>query len=190
MSRPADPRWARVVQVMTPASAARSPRLIDPAHREPVAALHAAPRGEGMTDSPHAGPVHQPGTPALEHAPDPPTTEHHGAAPTTLFSALNSVRRAASASRTSGRYAVGPAGRSLTPTPTPARPTSRRRTARRKINDQEQGLTGPAPSGMTCITPYITVPFVIRHPRQEGVGMVVAELRSAGVVSVITRRPR
>ena len=71
---------------------------------------------------------------------------------TRVFSALNSVRRPASASRTYGRYAVDPPGRSLTPTPHPSAPKNRRRTGKEKIKDQEPGLaglTGPAPSGMT-----------------------------------------
>ena len=72
---------------------------------------------------------------------------------TRVFSALNSVRRPASASRTYGRYAVDPPGRSLTPTPHPSAPKNRRRTGKEKIKDQEPGgagLTGPAPSGMTA----------------------------------------
>ena len=74
---------------------------------------------------------------------------------TRVFSALNSVRRPASASRTYGRYAVDPPGRSLTPTPHPSAPKNRRRTGKEKIKDQEPGLaglTGPAPSGMTVAT--------------------------------------
>jgi hypothetical protein len=49
----------QVVAVMTPARGAVAP-LIDLAHREPVAALHA--EREGMTDSPTSGPVHSRGT--------------------------------------------------------------------------------------------------------------------------------
>jgi hypothetical protein len=59
------------------------------------------------------------------------------------------MRRPASASRTSGRYPVA-----LRAIPDSAAyldaPTSRRRTAKRKINYNDRGLTGPAPSGMTC----------------------------------------
>src|SRR5215208_1004151 len=106
------------------------------------------PTSEGMTDSPARG-LSTAGAPALEHASNlfrtPNATEPHRL----VFSALNSVRRPASASRTYGRCAVGPSGRSLTPTPHPGAPKSRRRTAKRKITQQNSGLTGPAPSGMT-----------------------------------------
>src|SRR5215218_8969514 len=57
------------------------------------------------------------------------------------------MRRPASASRTSGRYAVA-----LRAIPDSAAylvaPTGRRRTAKRKISYNDGGLTGPAPSGM------------------------------------------
>jgi oligo-1,6-glucosidase len=58
------------------------------------------------------------------------------------------MRRAASTSRTSGRFAVGPAGRSWTPTPIPARHEEAEEPTR-KINNKNYELTGPAPSGMT-----------------------------------------
>ena len=53
----------------------------------------------------------------------------------------NSVRRTASASRPSGRCAIG-LRPSLDPAASPARPN--------KKNGQPTLLTGPAPSGMTC----------------------------------------
>src|SRR3954447_4456626 len=89
-----------------------------------------------MTDSPHRGPVHQPGhrhwsthpTSTPSHRPEPP--------PTRTFSALNSVRRLASASRTYGRCAVDPAGPSLTPTPHRGAPTSRRRNPGKRSTEE------------------------------------------------------
>ena len=62
---------------------------------------------------------------------------------------LNSVRRAASTSRTSGRFAVDPSGRSLTPTPHSALPNNRRKGRSERSTNKNQGLTGPTPSGMT-----------------------------------------
>jgi hypothetical protein len=57
------------------------------------------------------------------------------------------MRRPASASRTSGRYAV--ALRAILDSDAYLdAPTSRRRTTKRKINYNNRGLTGPAPSGM------------------------------------------
>jgi hypothetical protein len=57
------------------------------------------------------------------------------------------MRRPVSASRTSGRYAV--ALRAILDSDAYLdAPTSRRRTATRKINYNNRGLTGPAPSGM------------------------------------------
>ena len=82
------------------------------------------------------------GAPALEHAHPtraPKRTEPHRLA----FSAPNSVRRPASASRTYGRCAVDPPGRSLTPTPPCGAPNSRRRSTRKKINDQNYGVDRP-----------------------------------------------
>jgi hypothetical protein len=60
-------------------------------------------RGEGMTDSPHQ-PVHTRET-GLEHAPDHPRRPQEQTP--TPFSAIKSMHRPTSASRTSGRYAVG-----------------------------------------------------------------------------------
>jgi len=59
------------------------------------------------------------------------------------FFASSSMRRAASTSRTCGRYAVGP-GRSRTPTPIPARPQSRRR----RSKHEQGGWPTPPLSGM------------------------------------------
>src|SRR4051794_19495778 len=93
--------------------------------------------GEGMSDSPSRG-LSTSREPALEHAPD-----HHGPEEheefTDPLSALNSLRRPASTSRTYGRCAVDPSGRSLTPTPQPGAPQCRRRTARRKIKNKNGG---------------------------------------------------
>jgi len=55
----------------------------------------------------------------------------------------SSMRQAASTSRTCGRYAVGPAGRSRTPTPTPARP----QTTRRRSNNRTAGWPAPTLQG-------------------------------------------
>ena len=94
-----------------------------------------------MTDSPPPG-LSTAGAPALEHAPDPET--HHRPEPHRLvFSALNSMRRPASASRTYGRCAVDPPGRSLTPTPHCGAPETRQRTTRKKINDWNYGVDRP-----------------------------------------------
>ena len=120
--------------------------MIDLAHREAVAALHAT--SEGMTDSPSRGlsTSRGAGTGARTR---PRAIAPTGARTDTNLLPLNSVRRPASASRTCGRCAVDPPGRSLTPTPHRGAPTSRRRTPRKKINTRNYRLTGPAPSGMT-----------------------------------------
>jgi hypothetical protein len=115
-----------------------------------VAALHAAPRGEGMTDSP-PGPVHQPGHRRWSTHLDP----HHPSTrePPTFPLRLNSVRRPALASRTFGRFAVDPAGSIPDPNASSRRAQNRRRTARRKIKPGRipvSELTVPAPSGMTA----------------------------------------
>jgi hypothetical protein len=98
-----------------------SPHLIDPAHHDPVAALHAALPRRRDDRQPLTGPVHHraisPGArTSTTHA---DTLERPNHRPS--ISASASMRRAASTSRTSGRFAVGPAGRSWTPTPIPAR---------------------------------------------------------------------
>src|SRR6185369_5801411 len=92
---------------------------------------------------------HQPGDHlAMEHThPNPaPTTGSN----TNPLLRLNSVRRAASTSRTSGRFAVDPSGRSLTPTPHSALPNNRRKGRSERSTNKNQGLTGPTPSGMTA----------------------------------------
>src|SRR4051812_33451541 len=115
-----------------------------------VAALHAAPRGEGMTDSP-PGPVHQPGHRRWSTHLDP----HHPSTrePPTFPLRLNSVRRPALASRTFGRFAVDPAGAIPDPNASSRRAQNRRRTARRKIKPgriPDSELAVPAPLGMTA----------------------------------------
>jgi hypothetical protein len=90
---------------------------------------------------------HPPGPPALmsatTHTPNPPPESDPNPK---SFSVSHIVCRAASASRPCGRYAVG-----LRPSPDPdaylSTPTPRRRNPKQK---QFRGLTGPAPSGMTC----------------------------------------
>src|SRR5689334_8185980 len=99
-----------------------------------------------MTDNPHTGPVHQPGhrhwsTHTRPRAPK--RTEPHRLA----FSAPNSVRRPASASRTYGRCAVDPPGRSLTRRLPAARPTAGEEAPERRSTTRTTGLTDPAPSG-------------------------------------------
>jgi hypothetical protein len=132
---------------MTPAAAAWSPLLIDPS----TATCHSTPCRPARRRNdrqPLTGPVHQPGTGAGAPHLTPVDREQPGAPPTSL-PALNSLRRPASTSRTYGRCAVDPAGRSLTPTPQPGAPKSRRSAAKRKITNKNPELTGPAPSGMT-----------------------------------------
>jgi len=58
------------------------------------------------------------------------------------------MRRGASTSRTFGRFAVGPAGRSWTLTPVPAR-YKQAKNRKKNITYPNAGLTGPTPSGMT-----------------------------------------
>jgi|SRR6185437_7175190 hypothetical protein len=110
--------------------------LIDLAHREPVAALHAT--SEGMTDSPHLRGLSTTGAPALETHPTrtPTATEPHRL----TFSASNSMRRTASASRTYGRFAVGPSrARSWTPMPYSTLPKNRRRTNKKRSTTRTGG---------------------------------------------------
>jgi hypothetical protein len=87
------------------------------------------------------GPVHQPetgaGAPHLTARRSRTTRS-----PPTSLSALNSMRRPASTSRTYGRCAVDPAGRSLTPTPQPGAPKGRR-SAAKKDHKQEPGVDRP-----------------------------------------------
>ena len=132
----------------TPGEVAPSDR---PRPTAPVAALHAATRGEGMTDSPHPG-LSTTGKPDWSTH---PTTHDNplGATPTPYFSAVNSMRRTASASRTFGRYAVGlpadPGPRRLNSAhPKPGGET------KRKISTPEAPLTGPTPTGMTSTASY------------------------------------
>ena len=100
--------------------AAWSPRLIDLAHHEPCRSTPCRALQRRRDDrQPPRGPVHQ-----LGHRPwstHPTPLPRPKGALDNFFSASNSVRRAASTSRTSGRSAVGPAGRSWTSTPIPAR---------------------------------------------------------------------
>ena len=85
----------------------------------------------------------------MAHRPE-PNPENTGSSPQAPSPPLNSVRRAASTSRTSGRFAVDPPGRSLTPTPYPALPNNRRKDGQKRSTDKNSRLTGPAPSGMTA----------------------------------------
>src|ERR687897_26777 len=111
--------------------------------------MPATTRGEGMTDSPQTGLSTSRNNLALEQPPQPqPTKPPEPHAPLDP-PPVNSMRRPASASRTYGRYAVA-----LRAIPDSAAyldaPTNRRSTAKRKISYHNGGLTGPAPSGMTC----------------------------------------
>ncbi len=102
--------------------------------------MPATTRGEGMTDSsPERGLSTSRGHLALEQPPRPQPTNPAGAAHARLDPPpVNSMRRPASASRTYGRYAV-----TLRAIPDSAAylnaPTSRRRTAKRKISHNEWG---------------------------------------------------
>ena len=117
--------------VMTPGTA-WSPPLIDLAHRE--LSQHSMPQSEGMTDSPH-GPVHHrdTGTGACTRPPAPEHKEPRHS----HFSALNSVRRPASASRTYGRCAVGPFGPILDPDASPRRAHKQAKNHKIKIGPTE-----------------------------------------------------
>jgi len=87
-----------------------------------------------MTDSPH-GPVHHrdTGTGACTR---PPAPEHEEPRHS-HFSALNSVRRPASASRTYGRCAVGPFGPILDPDASPRRAHKQAKNHKIKISTTE-----------------------------------------------------
>src|SRR5918994_7086094 len=124
--------------------------------------MPATTRGEGMTDSPKTGLSTSRNNLALEQPPQPqPTKPPEPHAPLDP-PPVNSMRRPASASRTYGRYAVA-----LRAIPDSAAyldaPTNRRSTAKRKISYHNGGLTGPAPSGMTC---SLRTPQPIRQDRQ------------------------
>jgi hypothetical protein len=103
-------------------------------------------RSEGMTAATTAV-CHPAGTPALMSATTHTSCPRRTTSPTSP--SPHSVRRAASASRPCGRYAVG-----LPPRPDPdaylSASTRRRRGPKQSSQDP---LTGPAPSGMTC-TPW------------------------------------
>jgi len=76
------------------------------------------------------------------------TSTRPGSSPTSLISAVNSMRRPVSASRTYGRYAGAPSGapglRHL-----PRRVYKQAETVEERSNNKTPGLTGPTPTGMT-----------------------------------------
>jgi hypothetical protein len=105
------------------------------------------PTGEGMTDSPHRA-CPPPGQPALEHAPD-PITEPPGAARSHPFSAFEQPAPPGIDVKDLRPLRGRPLrGRSLTPTPHPGAPTNTGEEPKERSEQQQQGLTGPAPSGM------------------------------------------
>ena len=124
-----------------------------------------------MTDSPHGGGLSTTGPPALEHAPGPHPTAQKGSR-TRSFSAWNSMRRAASTSRTLRPLRGRPCGPILDPDAYPGAFTTRRRTASRKITYSNTRLTGPAPSGMTCA-------FVARQRMDVGAGVLLPHSNSS-----------
>jgi len=92
-----------------------------------------------------SGPVHQPGfTLALEHTPDP--DRRTSGAPQPPLSALNSVRHAASTSRTCGRFAVDPFGPIPYPDALPGAAQQQAEETVRKIHHKNSRLTRPAPA--------------------------------------------
>jgi hypothetical protein len=79
------------------------------------------------------------------------------------FSAVHSVRRAAPASRTCGRSAVGPTGRSLTPTPYSTLPNNTRNAPRKDQQpkpgvDRPRSLRDDTKSGQQGWLPALGVP--------------------------------
>ena len=76
------------------------------------------------------------------------TSTRPGSSPTSLISAVNSMRRPVSASRTYGRYAGAHSGapglRHL-----PRRVYKQAETVEERSNNKTPGLTGPTPTGMT-----------------------------------------
>ena len=161
----------------TPHEPARRDRpLIDLVHREhvtDVVVLHHAAHNARRRDDrqPHLGACPPAGTTWQwsTHKPTRPARAPRSSS-TITFSALNSVRHAASPSRTSGRFAVGPSGRSLTSTPYPTLPNNRRRTTARKIHGQEQRVDRPRPfrddcqpkpnsSAIDCVVGHSATPF-------------------------------
>jgi len=98
--------------------------------------------GEGMTRRPTCGPVACRGT-GIEAR----TIDITGLSTRSTigirFSAVHSLRRAASASRTCGRCAVVPAGRSLTPTPYSTLSKRQAELRKKKINSTVSRVDRP-----------------------------------------------
>ena len=138
----------RVVQVMTPDPAWSLP-LIDPDRPSHLrTASCRTPRGEGMTEQPLTPAPHRETGTEDAHR---PTLLRQAESSTSLFDlpALNSMRRTASASRPSGRYAVG-LRPSLDPDAYFGAPSQDQEARRTSQKQPAVVLTGPAPSGMTC----------------------------------------
>jgi hypothetical protein len=114
--------------------------------------MPATTRGEGMTDSPpplglSTSRAHL----ALEQHTTHPSRPPPGAASNSHFDPppRTSMRRSATASRTKAAHAV--ALRAILDTAAYLNaPTSRRKTQEERSRAKNEGLTGPAPSGMTC----------------------------------------
>ena len=117
-----------------------------------------------MTDSPRAGPVHSRGTGTgactRPRHPTPRSRTNSSSPPSTACA----VRRRRQGPTAAARSALS--GRSLTPTPHPGAPKSRRRTAKERSPSKNRGLTGPAPSGMTP-TPHPGAPKSRRRTAKE-----------------------
>ena len=103
-------------------------------------------RGEGMTGSPTACPQHH----QWRRPHNRPRRRIH------------SLRRTGPASRPCGRFAVGPAGRALTPAPTSARPETGRRAEKktRKALDREDSFRDD-PLAARRFLPIVATPEVV-----------------------------
>ena len=136
------------------------------------------PNSEGMTDSPATRGLSTPtGTRRWSHAPRPIPRVHRSSRPT------SPLRPQQHASRGIGVQDLRPlrgrsSGSILDPDALPDAAPSRRRTARRKINKQERGLTGPSPSGMTCGSAFtIRLEMLKVGPEHAVVGLGPATLQ-------------
>jgi hypothetical protein len=102
-----------------------------------------------MSDSPDPGPVHQPGTPTLEHAPDHRNREEQQEL---VANRLPPQQRAPSGVDVKDLRPLR--GRPFGPIPdpdaSPRRAREQEEDDQNENQEQERGLTGPAPSGMSC----------------------------------------
>ena len=101
---------------------------------------------------PHTGGLftsREPGFGARAPRPRPPITRGNQSRRPPSLSALNSMRRAASASRTSRPLRGRPCGPIPDPDALPRRAHKQAEDSKKKIKTKNRGLTSPAPSGMT-----------------------------------------